>query len=274
MQVDTSIPSLVIDASYYIFHRYYATLRWYSFQTKDADKNPNITKDPVFAAAFVKHVTQDLKKWRKEHNVRSGNVYFCFDCPRNEIWRNEHHDQYKGTRVQAQSFDGNVFPLFYEWFDKNKTAEGVESLFVPSLEADDVAYLSAMAITQLDPSAHVIVLTNDGDYLQMRSDRIKIVNAQGMDLSKRSIGTPQQDLIYKIVLGDPSDNIKPICNRLGASMGKKLALMSEEERWAWIQKKGETCEEAYRRNERLISFLHIPQCHVERWREIYTWHKK
>lgn len=277
MEIDKSSPILFIDASYYVFYRFYATLRWYGFRHANDDEDEslkvlqNVTEKSDFIEAFVKHITQDIKKWRNEWKIKNGNIFFCFDCSRQDIWRNKYHDNYKGTRVHANTFDGNIFPQFYEWFDKNHKNFGIEPLSVNNLEADDVVYLSVQKVLSLDDEISVIIITNDNDYLQMRNERIKIVNAQGHDLVKRSIGTPEQDLIYKIILGDVSDNIPSICKRMGHVTAKRLALSTKEERDQWITKKGKECEEAYKYNERLISFQHIPEEYCEIWRNKYEW---
>lgn len=272
-RIDPSSNVLVVDASYYVFHRFFATHRWYSFKTQLPEGAATTAKE--FIEAFLRHVQQDIRKWRKQWAIPSNNVFFCFDCARHDIWRNQHADGYKGTRVHSSNFDSNIFQVFYEWFDHNAEEQGLASLSVDGLEADDVAYLCVQEILQhMDESHRVIILTNDNDYLQMRTDKVTIVNAQGYDLSKRSIGTAEQDLIYKILLGDTSDNIASVCSRLGAATAKKLALASHEERWAWIQKKGVACEEAYRKNEQLISFQHIPSSYIMAWKAKYTWSKK
>ena len=300
MQIYGNSPSIIVDASYYIFYRFFATHRWYSFQKKDsaeanaagaeanaarAEANAadaeagseentgeaGITNDPAFVTAFIKHVTQDIKKWRKTYSVPKGNIYFCFDCAKETIWRNVHHTNYKGGRVQSRVFDSNIFPVFFKWFDAEKNDMGLDAIHIEKLEADDLAYLTAKKISSMCPDMKITVITNDNDYLQMRTNKIQIINAQGVNLEKRSIGTPQQDLLYKIILGDPSDNIKPICARLGESTAKKLALCDEHDRWAWIVKKGADCVQAYQRNTQMISFDSIPQEYIDIWEEKYKW---
>jgi hypothetical protein len=52
---------VLIDCSYYIFHRYFATMRWYKFQKDfiEIDVNKNIDNQ-VFINAFCKHIENDI----------------------------------------------------------------------------------------------------------------------------------------------------------------------------------------------------------------------
>ena len=52
---------ILIDCSYYIFHRYFATYRWFSFQKIEVDIN-DIVENEIFINAFYKHINNDIKK--------------------------------------------------------------------------------------------------------------------------------------------------------------------------------------------------------------------
>lgn len=270
---------LIIDTSYYIFHRYYATLKWYTYyiqrtQTQfvdsDEDTEPvlvekktidyaNIHKDTAFVEFFKKHFLQDLEKLKKRWKVSSANILFCKDCSRDTIWRNSHHNNYKGTRIVGSTFNGEIFPIFYTFIASNYTC-----VSLPQLEADDVVYLTVNRLMPLVGerlfTKEIIVITNDNDYLQMRRTDLHLYNliGTGVNLETRSKGTPEYDLLLKVICGDLSDNILAIAPKIGKKTGEKLANMTESERNAWIAAKGAACVCAYENNKRLVDFRNIP----------------
>lgn len=272
ISIDASSPVLFVDGSYYIFHRYYATLRWWGFgmsKEDQADVVSNIHTDKPFLDAFFQHVKQDIRKWCSTFEVPNGNVVFGFDCPRQAIWRNELHPEYKMTRSAPQMFNGDIFTCFFDWFRQNAAEVGIDCIEMDCLEADDVIFLGVSAVQRMEPNARIWVLTNDGDYLQMRSENVTIINAQMQDLAKRSIGTAEQDLLKKMLMGDPCDNIAAVAPKVGPITAKKLALQGREAVEGWAQERG--CVDKLHHNERLISFAKIPERLVEQFNNTFTW---
>lgn len=280
IHIHASSPVIFVDGSYYVFHRYFATHRFYSirnFEGLSKEEQLEITQtlheNEEFMTAFFKHVKQDVKKWQKMWKVPHGNIIFGFDCVRGDIWRHAYHDGYKQTRTASQTFNGNIFPQFYRWFDEHKEECGLECIEYDSLEADDVIYLGVDKINQIQPDTQITVMTNDNDYLQLCSganNNVKLINAQFKDIAERSsVGDADQDLLIKILMGDTSDNIPPVAPKIGPVTAKKLAAQGREYVEDWAQKKG--CYERYKENERLISFKCIPSDLVEAFKSKYNW---
>lgn len=270
-------PIIFVDGSYYVFHRYFATLRWFSmrqFQNMSKEEQTEYIQqlhtNTEFIDVFFKHLTQDIKKWQKKWKVPHGNIIFGFDCTRGNIWRHAHHGSYKQTRVVSESFNGGIFPKFYEWFGIHKDAYGIECMEMDCLEADDVIFLGVQSIQRHQPNTSVIVITNDNDYLQMRSATVQLVNAQFHDIVERSsVGAPEHDLLAKILMGDHSDNIPPVAPKIGPVTARKLACQGKAFVEDWAQNKG--CFERYKNNERLISFACIPSELVNAFQNKYKW---
>ena len=300
---------IIIDTSYYIFHRYYATLKWYIYyvqrkntafvnsddendvhnandtnDTNDANETNqenkegteytnavtvdynNLHKNEEFVGFFKKHFLQDLAKLKKKWSSISENILFCKDCSRDTIWRNDHHTNYKGTRVIGKTFNGEIFPVFY-----NIIATEYKWLCIPRLEADDIAYLIVNHLLPLSPytttnvlncdfNKKIIIITNDNDYLQMRRPKLEIYNliGNGVNLETRSKGTAEYDLLLKVIMGDVSDNILAIAPKIGPKTAAKLANMTENDRNAWIAAKGPACIAAYENNKLMVDFRNIP----------------
>ena len=90
---------------------------------------------------------------------------------------------------------------------------------------------------------------------------IEIYNLIGnyTNLATRSKGTPEFDLLIKILMGDVSDNIPSVFPKVGPKTAYKIANMSKRDRDAWLTAKGNECFDQYKRNELLVSFVHIPK---------------
>jgi 5'-3' exonuclease len=260
IEYDSKRTVCLVDTSYFVFYRYNATLKWYEFQKKEHGgvKYAELHDDPVFVAAFKKHILADIQKIKKKWGVPNENLMLCLDVPRDSIWRREIYPIYKITRELSTTFNTNVFPIFYKFIE----TLGLKTLTVKKLEADDVIYLATKALK----CPEVVVITNDSDYLQMRTDpRVKLhnMNGKGSDLSKRSVGDPRQDMIIKVLKGDISDNISKVCAKMGEKTAAKLAQLTDDEIVAWVASKGVECTRNYGRNRLLISFDHIPDTLVQ-----------
>lgn len=262
--------TLIVDGSYYVFHRYYATLRWLShqphFKELMASSEEGATAHIEFMEAFKRHAHNDFDKLRFQH--KAGPLIIAMDCPRSDIWRMAIYPDYKGMRVipvgaDGVSFDSQIFQLFYAWIWKERP--DIQVYYSPCLEADDCAYLLAKSMTARDPSMKIICISNDNDYLQMKCDQISVYNLKGDDISLRGCGDSGKDLMIKILMGDKSDNIPPVCPGIGPKTAEKLAGMSESEREAWLTKKAGSKEAwmpNYERNRMLIDWRCIPAHYV------------
>ena len=278
---------LLVDTSYYVFHRYNATLKWYTFSLKppanqnvepgdenhgsasDVHESPatqgidhsSLHEDVNFVNAFKRHFEKDIAKWRKQWKLAvASNIIFVTDCPRAQIWRNDIYPEYKAHRVQATSFNPGIFHIFYTMLDEMCSAGRCCLMSGSRLEADDVVYLTTKLLKAKGFAKDIVILTNDNDYLQMRDigDNIHMFNMMNVDLTTRSVGSPGIDLLVKIMMGDVSDNIPPMCSKMGKKTALKLACLSQDERESFIVKKGIACVEQFAKNERLVSLKCIP----------------
>jgi 5'-3' exonuclease len=247
---------ILIDSSYYVFHRYFATYRWFSFQNIDVSVE-NIVSNEVFINAFYKHINNDIKKLCKKWNTNKNNIVFCLDCQRAEIWRNDIYNTYKATRIQKTNFNKKIFNIFNEYIK----SLGFQYLSQYRLEGDDVIYLSQKMIKKHldalnDTDINIIIIANDNDFLQLVDKKVLVYNMQFKELVKRGYNDPKIDLLFKAIYGDKSDNI----SKIGAGITKEKALMLSNmldiEREKYIKENG--YEDKFRLNMNLISFENIP----------------
>jgi len=223
-------PVLVFDGSYCIFHRFHATAKWLAFQREGVDIDRTKLNDDVeYVQAFTRHMMDNVKKLMKKEKVPKGNLLWCTDCKRQAIWRNDHHDDYKGGRVGG-AFDPRIFRRFHtETLLMMQEQFGMQVLDAPALEADDLAYLVCQNLLAESATNPICIYTNDNDYLQLGHACIKIQNLSGKDLATRGKGTPMQNMWLKVVIGDKSDNIKSVGNKCGPKTGWSIVVAATKE---------------------------------------------
>ena len=254
IKLDINKPTVIlIDASYYVFYRYFATMRWFAFQKKVIDVN-NITDNEEFIKCFLKHLNTDLNKILKFWKTNIDNIIFCSDCQRNNIWRNDIYKDYKSNRTQNQSFNSSIFNVFFDYIDKL----GIKKVKFERLEADDIIYLLQ---NKLKLTYKIVIITNDNDYLQLASDNINIINMQFKDITNRCTKNPRMDLLYKAIYGDRSDNILKIAPFITKNKAIILSSMNDDELKLWLT--NNNLIDKFNFNMELISFEKIPKKYVE-----------
>lgn len=235
---------ILIDASYYVFYRFFATSKWYNIQKKEYTEEE-------FNISFLKHLQSDIKKITKKWKTDINNIIFCLDCARTKIWRNDYYSEYKSTRVLNNNFNQNIFSVFYNYLKEKE----IRTIYCDKLEADDVVYLTHISIK--NEFNKITVITNDNDYLQLISDNTEIVNMQFKNiLTRTKLTTSKSILIFKALLGDKSDNIP----KIGTGINKETAIkMANDENMLknWLDK--HNLNDKYEFNLKLISFEYIPQ---------------
>ena len=281
---------LFIDTSYLIFYRIYAIKAWYSRAYSDTVLT-DPTLDAIFMekynSLFFKNIHKVLKD--NKYNIPTCDWIFALDCARCDIWRYPHFPEYKENRDITRKDDvfilenifrhtyNNILPQFCE---KN----GSTLIKVDHAEADDIIAVSTQYCIHHIPDIHVVIIANDHDYLQLLGNKnttktkkeqealdfflnliddndsipasksntpITIINLQNKKLNDKSIGN---DLLYKILLGDPADNIPPSFKKCGKATVQKLL-----DDPSLLEKKLSECDRTqYDLNCRLIDFNNIP----------------
>lgn len=263
VQLQENSPVILVDGGYFMFHRFFATLKWYKYRNPDVDEGTCMGIEE-FCAAVQKHTMDSITKMRKmAASVITGKkritrkdwdsipLWFALDCRRAEVWRNQITDGYKGTR------DSNRQPLDPSCFGTicNIIRGEVPVLESASLEADDIIAITHRRLRDLGHKGTILCITNDSDYLQLLDGNTLLYNLESKNLSTRSCGNPKKDLLLKVLLGDKSDNIPPVRSNL---QEKRLKSMEEDEIMLSLCL---TEEEMTRmeKNRALIDFARIPK---------------
>lgn len=253
---------ILIDNSYYIFNRYFATVRWFKQRKEDFEIiHDKIIENKEFMIAFIKHFETDMKKIISKFKTIKDNIIFCLDCQRCNIWRNSIYDKYKQSRIKKDNFNSDIFTIFEEYLNNNN----YKTCKYDNLEADDIVYLIQKKIKD---KTNIIIITNDNDYLQMYSSNIKIFNMQFKDISLRINYNPNVELLLKIIIGDKSDNIPKIINGIRKDTALKIALMTDEDRINYL--KSINAYDNYNLNKKLIDLNEIPINFINNFNEYYN----
>jgi 5'-3' exonuclease len=270
IHLNRDLPVILIDTSYFIFYRYFSTVKWYKYKQKNIDFS-RIHEDDVFVIAFLKHALSDFTKICKQWKTTLSQLVFCCDCYRECIWRNDFIDGYKQQRIQSAEFNPYIFALFYKHLEDKQKEWDTKVLYIDKLEADDIAYLTKKTLQEKGWTEQIIIITNDNDYLQVIDEQTRIfnMNGKGNDIAKRSCGDPKKDLRIKMIMGDKSDNIQPIHSGIGPVTATKLAALSDDELEVYLAKKN--CKDIYENNRKLIDFEMIPSSHVKTFEKTYEW---
>ena len=249
-----------IDASYFIFYRFYALVQWWKVAKKDDPLGEPID-NPEFVEKFKRTFVEKLKEIPKKCGVNPKktkvNMYAARDCPRHDIWRRDIFPDYKGTR-NYDGFQGK--PFFAMAYSEDLFGEAgiIETFYHPRLEADDCIALSVKSLRRKSPEHPIYIIASDHDYLQLVSPHTHIINLRYKKLAESKTGSydAKQNLFIKTVMGDTSDNIPAIFPKCGFVTAKRCYTDP-----AFYAKKHATSsdgKEKFEFNNRIINFECIP----------------
>ena len=258
---------LLIDLSYFVFYRYYAIVNYIKLSTKTSPNLDNVLEDELFVSKFEEMFEKTLLKLVKTHySVKNLNsctdlqIIFVKDCCRSDIWRLEYYPLYKANRDHSKKkdrFDGMIFEHVYKVIlpELIKKYHCVYDFFVHHSEADDCIAIITDCSNENDS---VIIITNDNDYIQLFDKVDGIYNLQGKNLNTKLVnGCSRTSMFYKVLIGDPSDNIKGVCSKT-----KAMNILSKcnhiDDIYTFIEKTTDNQRKTFEFNKHLIDFTNIP----------------
>lgn len=177
-------------------------------------------------------------------------------------WRKLYWDRYKENREKQReksTADWSIFFKEFELLQKEFIFHlPFKLLKLQSCEADDI-----IAVICLERNNYYTIISNDEDFLQLSSDRIKIYNPKKM--SYITCEDTENFVIEKCLTGQAKDGIFNIRTPLdwdvnkrkpgfGAQSAKKVMAEGLEN---WLKK--ENLEERFHKNRVMIDFKLIPK---------------
>lgn len=257
LEFNADKPIILVDCSYYVFYRYFATIRWFIFQKKEFVME-DIVENDTYITSFVKHMDSDLKKICKKWKTDVNNIVFCSDCQRCNIWRNDLYKEYKGTRIQNANFNSRIFNIVSDYIKEKE----LKKIACDRLEADDVIYLMQNRLKKICNN-DIVVISNDNDYLQLADERTTIMNMQFKDITLRGQRNAKTDLYHKAIYGDKSDNILKIAQFITKDKAIEISQMGWDDMKKWL--KENDLLDKFTFNMNLISFDNIPKVYRDRF---------
>jgi 5'-3' exonuclease len=249
---------LLVDLSYYIFHRYYVVKSWYVRTQPPTDLDEKkILQNKVFMSKFDKTFVQCIYGMARRHRVPRENIVLVQDEYHDRVWRVDHYPKYKASR-SPKSMDPVMFDhCCYELIP----SMNVRLFAYPCAEADDI--IACVVRSPALKNCHKVVITNDNDYLQLLDQAeeagedepsVELYDVRGMDLACRLKNlTAKEYLMFKILRGDTSDNIPRI---IGVKAAERWAKEDLQSCMTFIKEK--SFSEKYEMNDLLINFARIP----------------
>jgi hypothetical protein len=232
---------LLFDLSNLIFYRYYSIKKYFALKKEPIDT-------PEFIAKFLDFDSVVLKI-QKKFKLKEFDIYYLKDCKRANIWRHKYLDNYKGNRKYNPEI-GNYFKLAFDNYFCNQTV--IEEEYA---EADDICGVFVNYIKNYDD---LYIFTSDLDYLQLQyNNKIHLYDLKLNNLNTKSLGDYKLDLKYKCIIGDKSDNIKPIINRMDKTTTMKY--INDDKLFQEMLKENPTIKKKYELNCKVIELNNIPK---------------
>lgn len=260
---------IFIDGSYFCFHRYYSIVRWWKSgfpEQQEVLLNPYENQEfrEKFAKTFVQTVKDIPKKLGLKKCLPNVTMIVGKDCKREEIWRNQYIENYKGNRKNGPEHGFMGGPFFKSAYEENLFSEaGVKTVLdFNTLEADDCIALAAKHLANNPDIDKIYIITSDMDYLQLHCEKIQIFDLAFNNIAekKSSFGDAETNLFCKIVMGDTSDNIPSIFKKCGP----KTALKCRQDTKYFEERiKKEDAGLKFEKNRMIIDFNCIPAPLIE-----------
>jgi len=263
---------ILIDTSYTLFHRYFATLRWLSHAHKDLyqehinDAQYNWEENEIFIEKYEKLYYEGIMKLISKKIYKNSNIIFCMDSPKEQIWRTELKCSYKSDRIDM-SQKTNLLPTFKYTYDVIipnliKNNSNIFKIKLNKLEADDIIATICILLKNNNPEQKIYLVSGDEDFKQLGRPNLFFINFKTKKPLELTIDEAHYALHKKILLGDKSDCIKSIFPPKFPTKIKKLVLESIDEFKKFI-KTNKEIEEKYNENIKLIDFNFIPSQYIE-----------
>jgi len=268
---------ILIDTSYTLFHRYFATLRWLSLAHNDLykehinDKDYNWIENEIFCEKYEKLYFNSIIKLVNKKDYKKFNIIFCMDNPKDKIWRtNELNCNYKSERIDM-SKKTNLLPTFKYTYDNIipkliKENDNIFKIKLDKLEADDIiAVISNYLKNNLENNIYIISADEDFKQLFSSNNNLFITNFKTKNLLELKEEESIMCLHRKKLLGDKSDCIKSIFPPKFSTKIKKKILNSIDEFNKYIEsnESNQEIKDRYNENSLLIDFNNIPNKYVE-----------
>ena len=260
---------ILVDSSYTTFHRFFATLRWFSlahmeiYKLHKDDPSFDWSLEPAFIDKYKKMYLESIIKLVSQKVFDTSIIIFCLDSPQSTLWRKELFTCYKGERVDL-SLKTNFKPTFKITYDNIipnlvKDFPLIHSIKRERMEADDIIALAVRYIKHKKPSFSIYLISGDNDFLQLGYDKLYFADYKKKDIFQLTKEEAREKLQEKILNGDCSDNIPSIFSVSPTSNRIKKIIRSDKMELVKYLNNNILAKKQYLLNKSLISFKYIPK---------------
>jgi 5'-3' exonuclease len=230
-----------------------AVRNWCSIEIESDTENPNIKLWKYFVIDSL---------YRMLYKEQINEVVLAIDDSKS--WRKLYWERYKESRKgkrDKSKINWNTFHAEYDKFMYEiKHYLPFKTLKVENAEADDV-----IGVLALSDNREYVVSSNDEDYLQLVSERVKYYNTQKQTFVKPE-GTTEDFIVQLCLTGQAKDDIFSIAVPSDHPKGKRKPGFGEvsakkvmaEGYEKWLEEKGDEYKDRFKRNRILIDFQLIP----------------
>jgi 5'-3' exonuclease len=261
---------ILVDSSYTSFHRFFATIQWFSLAHKEIFKEHkdepgyDWMNEPLFFEKYKKMYLESIINLVSRKVFNESIVIFCLDSPQASLWRHEIGTCYKGNREDL-SKKRNFKPTFnytYNLLIPNLTKEynNIHMIIRDKMEADDLIALIVRYVKHKAPHNHIYIVSGDNDFLQLGYDNLYFADYKKKDLIQLTKDEARETLLQKIINGDCSDNIPSIFPKeLGISNKMKKLIRTDKTELKKYLHQYPVAKKQYGNNKKMISFKYIPK---------------
>jgi 5'-3' exonuclease len=151
-------------------------------------------------------------------NYKISNVIVCWDYGHSSVRKNIYPD-YKKNRIKDSDEYKEYLEQLGELFDFIKLFP-FKQIKIKGVEADDLIKI----VSESYKNSKILIYSSDRDFFQLLSDNISVINKETL-ITKENFEKDRfpisKYLIYKSILGDPSDYV-PGVSGLGEVKTKKI----------------------------------------------------
>jgi len=256
---------ILVDTSYTLFHRYFATLRWMSLANPEIYKEHindikyNWLENDIFIDKYENLYLSSISKLVGKRIFKNSNIIFCMDTPKEQVWRSEFKCDYKGDRFDM-SKKTNINPAFKYSYNKIipeilKNNNNMFKIRINKLEADDVIGIICKYLE--NENINIYLISGDEDFLQLGRTKLFFINFKTKKPKELTVDDAKIALHKKILLGDKSDCIKSIFPK-NFPLKTKKSLLESIDIFNEFIKNNEEIKKKFIENSKLINFNNIP----------------
>lgn len=277
-----------VDASYMMYHLLYSAVNKWKSESPNSDaldgfdplvgEQVDITKFADFVDVLDSKIVETLFRVKRlvDEYVSStvsplvGKVLLVFDPPKTaklKSWRYLIYREYKGQRSAARAkAPFNVRKAFFKTMDMlvgddggYRNRFGIDLVYADGCEADDL--IATYFTDERNSSYRKFLVASDRDYLQIDGVVQMTIEGKPVEIEQPYPDlvqmTPEKYLLAKIIVGDTSDNITQVFNRVGYKTAVKKYVSNMDYLVESLQN-DPVAKAKFERNMNLIDFKRIP----------------